>query len=50
MFKAGVIEPLRVKTQAIQSATEAASMLIRVDDMMVSQKPESKAGMPPAMG
>jgi chaperonin GroEL (HSP60 family) len=50
MFKAGVIEPLRVKTQAIQSATEAASMLIRVDDMMVSQKPESKAGMPPGMG
>jgi len=50
MYKAGVIEPLRVKTQAIQSATEAASMLIRVDDMMVSQKPESKAGMPGPMG
>ena len=37
MFEAGVIEPLRVKKQAIQSAAETASMLIRVDDMMITQ-------------
>jgi chaperonin GroEL (HSP60 family) len=37
MYELGVIEPLRVKKQAIQSAAEAASMLIRVDDMMITQ-------------
>jgi len=37
MFEAGVIEPLRVKKQAIQSAAETASLLIRVDDMMITQ-------------
>ena len=44
MFEAGVIEPARVKRQAIQSAAETAVLLIRVDDMMVTQ---TKApGMP----
>jgi len=38
MEKAGVFEPLRVKTQAIKSAAETASLLIRVDDMMVTQQ------------
>jgi archaeal chaperonin len=47
MLKQGVIEPLRVKTQAIVSATEAANMLIRVDDMMVSRSGKGPAGMPP---
>ena len=37
MYKEGVIEPMRVKRQAIQSASETASLLIRVDDMMVSK-------------
>ncbi len=37
MREAGVIEPLRVKTQAIKSATETAMLLVRVDDMMVTQ-------------
>lgn len=43
MIKEGVIEPLRSKRQAIQSSAEAATMLIRVDDMMVSQQ-GGKAG------
>lgn len=44
---AGVIEPARVKRQAIQSAAETAILLIRVDDMMVTQ---TKApGMPDGM-
>lgn len=38
MLDAGVIEPLRVKTQAISSATEAASMILRIDDVMASAK------------
>lgn len=47
----GVFEPLRVKTQAIKSATEAANMLIRIDDMMVSKKaPATGPAMPPGGG
>ncbi|MEM4455929.1 MAG: TCP-1/cpn60 chaperonin family protein, partial [Archaeoglobaceae archaeon] len=33
----GVIEPLRVKTQAIQSATEVAVMILRVDDVIAAK-------------
>jgi chaperonin GroEL (HSP60 family) len=32
-----VIEPLRVKSQVIKSATEAASMLLRIDDVVASK-------------
>ena len=46
MREAGVIEPERVKTQAIKSATETAMLLVRVDDMMVTQA--GKPGMPGA--
>jgi thermosome len=49
MFKEGVYEPMRVKVQAIQSATEAANMLVRVDDMMITQKPSEMPGMPGGM-
>jgi thermosome len=49
MFKMGVYEPMRVKVQAIQSATEAANMLVRVDDMMITQKPSGPPGMPGGM-
>ncbi|MFP4115917.1 MAG: thermosome subunit alpha [Candidatus Aenigmatarchaeota archaeon] len=34
MKKAGVIEPLGVKKQAIQSASEAAEMILRIDDVV----------------
>jgi archaeal chaperonin len=46
MLAEGVLEPLRSKRQSIQSASETAIMLIRVDDMMITQ---SKPGMPPGM-
>ena len=45
MYDENVFEPMRVKVQAIHSAAEAASLLIRVDDMMVTQKKEP--AMPP---
>lgn len=48
MLEKEVIEPLRVKTQAIASATEAASMILRIDDVMASAKeanPKKKASM-----
>ncbi len=46
MLAEGVLEPLRSKRQSIQSASETAIMLIRVDDMMITQ---SKPRMPPGM-
>jgi chaperonin GroEL (HSP60 family) len=60
MMVAKVIEPLRVKTQAIQSATEVASMILRIDDVIASKKsppppsggpggPGGMGGMPPGM-
>jgi thermosome len=36
MEGAGVVEPLRVKTQAIESATEAAVMILRIDDVIAA--------------
>jgi chaperonin GroEL (HSP60 family) len=47
MLAEGVIEPLRSKRQSIQSASETAIMLIRVDDMMITQSKKG-AGAPPA--
>ncbi len=43
MWEENVIEPLRVKTQAINSATEAAVMILRIDDVVASSG-KSKAG------
>jgi thermosome len=51
MKAAGVVEPLRVKTQAISSAAEAAVMILRIDDVIASSKsPMPEGGMPPGMG
>ncbi|MHB8164171.1 MAG: thermosome subunit alpha [Methanoregula sp.] len=47
MLKAGVVEPLRVKTQAISSAAEAAVMILRIDDVIASSKAAGPGGMPP---
>lgn len=50
MLKAGVIEPLRIKTQAISSATESATMVLRIDDVIASgaeELPPEGGGMPP---
>jgi thermosome len=57
VFKGGVkdlskqvIEPVKVKEQAIRSATEAASMILRIDDVIAAAKPPPtpppKGGMP----
>ena len=47
MHAEGVLEPLRSKRQSIESASETAIMLIRVDDMMITQSKRAPAGMPP---
>ncbi len=36
-FAAGIIEPLKVKTQAISSAVEVATMILRIDDVLISK-------------
>jgi thermosome len=46
MDEIGVVEPLRIKTQAIKSASEAAIMIMRIDDVISS----SKKGMKPPSG
>jgi len=46
MQKLGVIEPTKVKKQAIISAAEAARMILRIDDM-ISSKPKPSAGPKP---
>ena len=49
MLKLGVVEPLRVKTQAINSAAEAAIMILRIDDVIAS-KSGGPGGMPGGAG
>jgi thermosome len=38
MIKAGVIEPLAVKKQIIKSATEASTMILKIDDVIAAGK------------
>ena len=40
MMAQGVVEPLKVKTQAIKSAAEAATMVLRVDDVIAAKREE----------
>ncbi|WP_407282878.1 thermosome subunit alpha [Methanolobus sp. WCC1] len=57
MWEAGVVEPLRVKTQAINAAAESAVMILRIDDIIASKQgpagPSAEdmvpGGMPPGM-
>jgi len=38
MLEIGVIEPLRVKTQEIKSATDAAVMILRINDILMAKE------------
>jgi thermosome len=50
----GVIEPIVVKEQAIKSAAESATMILRIDDVITSKAPKGgpggPGGMPGGMG
>ena len=46
MFKQNVLEPLAVKQQMIKSATEVASMILRIDDVIAASKSKMPAGPP----
>ncbi|MBS3054222.1 MAG: TCP-1/cpn60 chaperonin family protein [Candidatus Aenigmarchaeota archaeon] len=48
MKQMGVVEPLKTKTQAITSASEAAEMILRIDDVITSKSTGSSA--PPMPG
>ncbi|MBI2650604.1 TCP-1/cpn60 chaperonin family protein [Candidatus Woesearchaeota archaeon] len=58
-WQKGVIEPLKIKTQAVSSASEVAIMILRIDDVVAGTKKEmpmpqmpqgmGMGGMPPMM-
>jgi thermosome len=51
--KLDIVEPLSVKEQIVKSATEAASMILRIDDVIASSKSAGGppgGGMPPGAG
>ncbi len=52
MMKQGVLEPVKIKTQAIKSASEAAEMILRIDDVISASKLSGggSGGMPPMGG
>jgi thermosome len=59
MIKNKVIEPLRVSLQEIEASSEAATMILRIDDVIASKggggappgmPPGGMGGMPPGMG
>ena len=51
MLKNKVIEPLRVSLQEIEASSEAATMILRIDDVIASKGGGgAPAGMPPGMG
>ena len=53
MKEANVLEPLRVGVQAIKSATDAAVMILRIDDVIAAKeigKGKGAEGMPQGMG
>ncbi|MEM4638146.1 MAG: thermosome subunit beta [Candidatus Woesearchaeota archaeon] len=47
-FNEGILEPLKVKTQAITSASEVATMILRIDDVIAgnNQNNNQKTEMP----
>ena len=53
-WKNGVIEPLKIKTQAIKSSSEVTELILRIDDIIAGSGSKDSGmpqqGMPPGMG
>jgi len=49
MFRLDIVEPLVVKEQIIKSATEAACMILRIDDVIAVSGGPGAGGPPPGM-
>ncbi len=45
-IKEGIIEPLKVKTQALMSASEVAVLILRIDDIIIAGADTSQRGNP----
>lgn len=45
-WKHGVVEPLKIKTQAVNSAAEVAVMILRIDDVIAGAGAEGSGRMP----
>ncbi len=55
MKSTDIVEPLSVKHQVVSSSSEAACMILRIDDVIATSKsagppPGAEGGMPPGMG
>jgi hypothetical protein len=55
MKSSDIIEPLTVKLQIVSAASEAACMILRIDDVIATVKSSAppsggEGGMPPGMG
>ncbi len=44
-WRAKIIEPLKIKTQAVKSASEVANMILRIDDVVAGSSKPSMEGM-----
>ena len=40
MYEQGIVEPLRVKTQSLKSATDAVTMILKIDDIFATARKE----------
>jgi archaeal chaperonin len=49
-LSAGIVEPLKIKTQAIQSASEVSTMILRIDDVLISKGSSELKGGAPSYG
>ncbi|GAG51403.1 unnamed protein product, partial [marine sediment metagenome] len=45
-LQAGIIEPVKIKMQAISSASEVAIMILRIDDVLASKSRGGPVGQP----
>jgi chaperonin GroEL (HSP60 family) len=50
MMEEGVLEPVKVKEHAVRSASEVASMILRIDDVIAAAKPPPAPPGPPGHG
>ena len=48
-WEAGVIEPLKIKTQAVKSASEVTELILRIDDVIAGGNSKRESGMPHGM-
>ena len=44
VLKARIIEPYKIKSQAINSASEVAIMILRIDDVIAAKKSSGNSG------